>query len=811
LTDTAERAVTPRWPDAFPAALPTPMIGRDRELHAILELIDSGARLVTLVGPGGVGKTRLARHVARDRVEAFEGRVAWVDLDPLDDPSLLLPEMAAFMGIGEGQGSDVLERVGAALGDGRSLVVFDPVDRVASGVALLPELLRRTPGLTILATGRAPIGVREETVVTVEPLAVTEPRAAAEAIATTPAVALFIDRLARVRPDIEPAGQTLTVIADIVRALDGLPLAIELAAAACRVIDPHQLLYRLSESITALGAADPVSSNRHNSLRAMMDRTVELLPDPVSRMLRRISVIAAPFHRDTAEAVLEGGERRGLAPLGIPVVDALKALVDASLLRRVGRRDRPRYSMLHTIRADALARLEQSGELVAMRWAHAYHFVAIAEAAEADLPTEREPEALDHLERVHDDLRAALDWAIDRDDGAFAARLAGALAEFWRVRGHHTEGRIRLQAALAAGSGKPAPRQKALVGAGVLASYQGDYTQADNLLFEALAIARAASDDEATASTLTWLGMNGQSAGHLDDSQEYIAEGLALRRRLADSGRIAVSLDAMGGILHVRGDFDGAREVFEESLGLKRERANESEIAMALTNLGRVERDAGNTDRAAGLFADAVLIWQRTGDRQQLPVGRHNAALVALDRGDLKAARRGLQSALATAREFDDRPEMAAVLTDLARVECAAGRWERAHDALVEALRLTALVKIGVVVSLALESTAIWLAGTGRPLEAARMIGAADADRGRIGFVRMPADERLLAAATAPAKAVDTGAWGEAAARGEELVLEAAIAAATALLATTDAATTDGAASAAPISSPRRSAIGDRR
>ena len=184
-----------------------------------------------------------------------------------------------------------------------------------------------------------------------------------------------------------------------------------------------------------------MASNCHNSLRAMMDRTVELLSEPVARMLRRVSVIAGPFQRDTVEAVLEGGERRGLAPLGIGVDEGLDTLVDASLLRRVGRRDRPRYSMLRTIRADATARLERSGELVAMRWAHAYHFVALAEAADAELPTERGPEALDRLERVHDDLRAALDWALGRDDGGFASRLAGALVEFWRVRGHHSEGR----------------------------------------------------------------------------------------------------------------------------------------------------------------------------------------------------------------------------------------------------------------------------------------------------------------------------------------------------------------------------------
>jgi hypothetical protein len=198
-------------------------------------------------------------------------------------------------------------------------------------------------------------------------------------------------------------------------------------------------------------------------------------------------------------------------------------------------------------------------------------------------------------------------------------------------------------------------------------------------------------------------------------------------------------------------------------------------------------------------------------------VGRYNAALVALDRGDLMAARRGLQAALVTAREFEDRPEMASILTDLARVECAAGRWERAHDALIEAWRLIGLVKIGVVVCLALESTVIWLAGTGRPLDAARMVGAADADRARIAFVRMPADARLLDAATAPARAaVDRVAWDEAAAAGAELLLDPAIASATALVAKLGAepivtAPTVGSRVVAPISSPRRSAIGDPR
>jgi predicted ATPase len=765
--------------------MPTPMIGREREVVALQGMIEAGSnRLITLVGPGGVGKTRLVRHVARAVAEQMAGRIIWIDLDPLDDPDLLLPEMAAFMGIGESQGSEVLDRIAEALAEGPSLVVFDPVDRVASGVAALPDLLRKAPLLTILATGRAPIGVREEAVVRIEPLTLPEDGAAPEAVASTPAVELFVDRLERVRPDLDPTGSTLVAIADVVRALDGLPLAIELAAAACRVIDPHQLLDRLAESISALEAADPSSSARQNTLRATMDRSAELLPEPVARLRQRIAVIAAPFHLETAEAVLRGGERRGLAPLGIRVDEGLKALVEASLLRRVGRRDRPRYSMLRTIRADALDRLERSGELLPMRWAHAYHFLSVAETAEADMPTEREPDAIQRLEAAHDDLRSALDWAIESGDGAFGVRLAGSLAEFWRTNGHHTEGRMRLQEALAVGGGRPSHRRKALGGAGLLASYQGDYTLADKLLFEALELARAEGDDEGIAATLNWLGTNGYSAGHLDDSQEYIAEGLAIRRRLGDTGRIAASLNAMGGILHFRGDLDGAREVFEESLALKVGQGNENAIAIALTNLGLVERDAGITDRATVLFADAVAIWQRIGDRQRLSVGRHNAALAALDRGDLDAARRDLEAALATARELNDRPEIGYALTDLARVECAAGQFDAARGHLVEAVRHTAAIRIGVVVSLALEATAILMAGTGEPLLAARLVGAADADRARTGFMRMPADARILEAACDPAKAsVPEGAWAAEVARGGALLLEGAIAEATEILA----------------------------
>ena len=779
MTETATRPTVPRWPAVFPAAMPTPMLGRDRDATALTALVEAGThRLITIVGTGGVGKTRLARHVARSLADPFEGRILWVDLDPVDDPGLLLPEMAAAMGVGEGPGADIIDRLHEALAEGRTLAVLDPVDRVAAAVAFLPALLERCPTLTILATGRTPLGIRPERTVMLDPLALPRDGASHDAIEASPAVTLFVDRLARVRPDLEPTGPTLGAIAGICRALDGLPLAIELAAASCRVIDPHQLLDRLAESISSLEATDPSALTRQRSLRATMDRSVELLAEDVGRMRRRLAVIAAPFHLDTATAVLDGGVRRGLAPIGMPVEDGLKALVEASLLRRVGGSGgRPhRYSMLRTVRADALDRLETSGEALAMRWAHAYHFLSVAEAAEAELPTERETQALDLLEQCHDDLRAALDWAIDREDGAFAVRLAGALADFWRTRGHHTEGRIRLQAAIAIEGGKPMHRRKALGGAGLLASYQGDYAFAHGLLEEALLLAREDGDQEAIAATLNWLGTNGYGAGHLDDAQAYIAEGLAIRRGIGDAGRIAVSLNAMGGILHFRGDLDEARKVFEESLALKVEQGNENAIAIALTNLGLVERDAGDTDRAATLFADAVSIWQRTGDKQRLSVGLHNAALADLDRGDLDTARAQLQQALGMARDLNDRPEVGYALTDLARVECAAAQLDEARQHLDEALHLTSTLKVRLIVTLALEATAGYLAASGDGIGAARLIGAADIDRERTGYVRMPADERLLDRSCAGAHAtLGDDVWAAARTAGRSLELEGAI------------------------------------
>ena len=392
-------------------------------------------------------------------------------------------------------------------------------------------------------------------------------------------------------------------------------------------------------------------------------------------------MISGTFGARTAVAILEGGERRGLAPLGIDVESGLQQLAAASLLRR---EDEGRaYAMLTTVRADAQDRLARSGEGVAMRWAHAYQVLAVAEEAEQALPTGRDLEALDRLEEAHDDIREALEWAMEQGDGTFALRLAGTLADFWRTRGHHTEGRLRLAAALSMAVDPPPPvLRKALSGAGLLASYQGDYRLGEAYLREALAIAREAGDEEAMAANLNWLGTNAYGSGDLDAAEAWISESLEIRRRIGDPAGIALALNALGGVHHFRGDLDSARAMFVESFSLKEGLGNTNGIAVALTNLGLVERDAGDPEAAARAFQEAIDIWERLGDRQRLAVGVHNAALLDLDRGRLDEAAVQLGRAYDIASGVGDRTEMAYAMADRVRVDVERGELDGAGQAL---------------------------------------------------------------------------------------------------------------------------------
>ena len=463
----------------------------------------------------------------------------------------------------------------------------------------------------------------------------------------------------------------------------------------------------------------------------------------------------------------------------------LHQLAAASLLRHED--DGRAFAMLTTVRADAQDRLARSGEAVAMRWAHAYQVLAVAEEAEQLLPTDREIEALDRLDEAHDDIREALEWSMEQGDGTFALRLAGTLAEFWRTRGHHTEGRLRLAAALSmAVDPPPGVERKALSGAGLLASFQGDYRLGEAYLRRALTIAREQGDEEAEAIVLNWLGTNAYGAGDLNAAEAFASESLAMRRRIGDPVGIALALNALGGVHHFRGNLDSAREMFVESLAIKEAQpnVNANGIAVSLTNLGLVERDAGRPEAAEAAFKEAIDIWERTGDKQRVSVGVHNAALLALDRGRLDDAAALLMRAHDIARDIGDRTEIAYAMADLVRVDVERGDLDGATDALAASLPRASSMSARIIVLLALEGAAGLAAARGDDALAIRLWAAAAADRETSGFANMPADQRLVDARMAEARdrlqpEAVAAAWAE----GHALTLDDAVDAAMTLVA----------------------------
>ncbi len=787
-------AIDPCWPGAIPEPPDSPLVGRELDLAALRrQALGRERAFVTLAGIGGVGKSRLAVELTRIALAPRDGRVAFVALDGVSDASLVLPAIAGALDVVHDPGRPLAESLAETLGRAPSLLVLDTVEHVRGAAPALAELWTRTPGLTIVATSRIAIGVPRERVAWVEPLPVpAEDETDPADLLANPAVALFLERARVSRPEIEATPTNAAFAATICRRLDGIPLAIELAAAALRVLPPHQLVDQLEARLADEGAdagGDPTATvpARQRSLRAAMDWSIGLLAPPVLALYRRISVIAGTFSAATAAAILEGGERRGLAPLGIDVEAGLTQLAEASLLRH---EDGRAFAMLTTVRADAKDRLARSGEAVAMRWAHAYQVLAVAEEAELALPTDREVEALDRLEEAHDDAREALEWATEQGDGAFALRLAGSLTEFWRTRGHHTEGRLRLAAALSLGVDPPPRyRRKALSGAGLLASYQGDYRLAEAYLREALAVARAESDEDAAALILNWLGTNAYASGDLAAAEAFSTESLEMRRRIGDPAGIALALNALGGVHHFRGDFDLARSMFIESLDLKQGLGNANSIAVSLTNLGLLERDAGLPEVAAAAFDEAIAIWERSGDRQRLSVGVHNAGLLALDRGRLDEAVVLLTRAYETAREIGDRTEMAYAMADLVRVHVERGDLDAACVALEASLPRAATMEARIIVLLALEGAAGLAAARGDDRLAVRLWSAAAADRVVSGFANMPADTRLLEGRMAALHArMDATAFAAAWAEGQAMSTDAAVEAAMSLVRTPAAA-----------------------
>jgi len=588
----------------------TPFLGREREVAEVVTLLRSGdTRLVTLTGPGGTGKTRLALHAAADLLDAFLDGVVFVPLAALRDPELVPSAVAGALGLREVAGRPPAEVMQQAVAGKRLLLVLDNLEQVVDAAPFVGELLASSPTLGVLATSRLPLRLRAEHEYPVPPLALPPVNAASlEELRQYESVRLFVERAQAVRANFTLTPENAAAVAEISRRLDGLPLAIELAAARVRVFPPATLLARLEKRLPLLTGGPRDAPARQQTLRNAIEWSYDLLSSEEQTLYRRLAVFGGGAALRAVEVVA--------APEGeLDVLGGLDRLVEHSLLQSgEGPDGEPRFMMLETIREYGLERLVQSGEAEATQRAHAEFFLALAEEAEPELTGAEQVAWLDRLDAEHDNLRAALGWALDADP-QIALRLARGLGWFWFLRGYLNEGRSWLDSTLAA-SGEPGPiHVGAYAAAGRLARHLGDYGGAIALLERSLALARTFQDRRAEALALHELGaLAGLAEGDAVREAALTEASLALWRELGDAWGTARTLNNLGYEAYLQGDFDRAVSLLDEGVTLARAAGDRSALGYVLDSRGVLAEAQGELERATELYREALAVAQQAGN-----------------------------------------------------------------------------------------------------------------------------------------------------------------------------------------------------
>ena len=617
-------------------AQPTPLVGREVELEAVRTLlVDENTRMVTLTGPGGTGKTRIALQVAADLVGEFPDGVYGVLLAPISDPDLVPLELARVLGVEESSSLSLVEALKAELRNRRVLIVFDNFEHVGAAAEVLAVLLGACQRLKMLVTSREPLRISAERQFPVPPLGLPASpgvKTAAEA-AESDAVMLFVERTRALRPDFELTDATAPIVAEICERLDGLPLAIELAAAWTKVLPPASLLRRLENRLELPAARGREVPARQSTLRQAIAWSYDLLDDEERRLHPRLSVFMGGFTLEAAERVAGAGE--------LDVLEGIASLVDRSLLREADEAGGdPRFSMLETIREFAREQLAQAGEEDQLLNRHALEFAHFAEEADAGLRGDDQLLWFERLESEHDNLRAALDSSLAAGDDETALRLGGALGWFWYAHGHALEGCNRLTELLAATEGAPEElRARPLYALGVLVDQRGEPERAAELVERSLTIFREQGDRERVGAALNSLGSIKRALGDLDAARSLLEEGLAIRRELGDEARAASSLGNLGILAFERGDLDDAESRFLEALELDRMHGNEWGACTGLDSLVAVAIERGDHERARELNREMLASAQRVRDQELIAFGLEKAAILAA--AENKAARAG--------------------------------------------------------------------------------------------------------------------------------------------------------------------------
>ena len=672
-------------PEGRPSNLPvasTALIGREKEVAAVKELVlRRDVRLVTVTGPGGIGKSHLGTEVARELAEYFTAGTYFVPLASVSDPGAIASVMAQTLGVRESGNQSRMECLKEFLQKAAMapmLLLIDNFEHLLSAAPLLSELLTLAPGLKLLVTSRAALRVHYENEFPLPPLALPEGKGLPPlpTLAQYPAISLFVQRAAAVKPGFALTTENASAVLEICTRLDGLPLAIQLAAARIKLLSPAAMRGRLASRLQLLTSGPRDLPARQQTLRQAIDWSYDLLSEPEQKLFRRLAVFVGGCTLEGAEAVCDTKQ-----DLGIDLLDGMTSMVDKSLLRQVEQQDgESRFLMLETIREYGLEKLAVSGEEFRAKEAQSAFCLVLAEEAAGETAAGEVKKWLDRLETEHDNLRAALDWLTENRKSEWGLRLGTALFRFWEVHEHFSEGRTRLEQLLklAGTSAPPSARMRALFSAGVLAADQRDYPACEKLFQESLDISRQLQDKQSIAISLNGLALNSRERGDLATSVSLFEESVAQWYQIGDQLAAGRSLSNLAAAKRSQGHFAEARALYERCLAIFRELGDSSAIAWSLNHQGDLLRDQGDLPAARSHYEQSVAAFRQVNDRWGIAGSLVDLGNLTREQGDYAASEAMYRESLRLFLELGHKRGIARILESFAAAAAARSQTEQA-------------------------------------------------------------------------------------------------------------------------------------
>jgi predicted ATPase/class 3 adenylate cyclase len=754
---------------------PTTLLGRQTQVEALSEwLRRPEVRLVTVTGAGGMGKTRLALQVAAELVEDFPDGVWFIRLSRLVDFELVLQTIAQTLGLKEILGQPIAQTLSEYLRDKHLLLLLDNFEQVVAAAPEVGELLAQCPELKLLVTSRVPLRLRGERDYALTPLPLPELARLPppEQLTQYAAVALFVERATAARSDFAISAPNAHAIAEICAQLDGLPLAIELAAARMRLLSPEVLLSRLSSQLLTGGARD--LETRQQTMRATIGWSVALLALEEQVLFRRLSVFAGGGTLEAIEAICLHPE--GTNSLGFDLLDGLGGLVDQSLVQQREEGGELRFTMLHVIREFALKLLEASGESPALQQTHTAYYLTHAEEIAEQLGGPKQVELLACLERDHDNLRAALTWSLEHREAEVAARLCLALDSFWNMSGHWIEQGQSLAHTLSLGDAlPPQPRARLLNRTGYVARLQGSYASATQHYNESLALFRRLDDSAGVGGVLEGLAVLAMTHEHFEEAEQLFEESLSLLREAGDRVSVENLLRNQADLPLMHGNYLQARKMLEEAAAISASLDDIHDLAACKTHLGWLALLEGQDESGEMLLEEALAVQEQINDANCSAWSLGFLGMLRLAHGGVTEALDRLEESLARYTKIGRQSGMAEAHVRLGMAHFAGGKVQASEDAYRAGLSIAERLGNRQCAAAGLHGLAEIALTRGQPKCAALLLGAASRTLASVGIVPMPLPPRLHAeqeqvVARARQRLGEAG-WEEAFAAGEALSL----------------------------------------